>query len=152
VALHTRPTPEELLDGVIRTLDRQVRPALEDAVARDALASASGILRYLRAHWDGAAAGLVEEVEALEALMREAAPTVRAAGDEELAGRIEASAAGSGGAGARAHSALAARSEALHEALLGLVLAVERAEAGSALGALRPRALAELEGVNRRRL
>jgi hypothetical protein len=133
MALHGRPSPEELLDGAIASLRDTVLPALADEVAADRLRSVLAVLAYLRQRWDRAVADLVEEAEGIEGALR-------------LAGR-EPPPAASG----LDYRALAARADALHEALLEALLQAERGEAGDegavALEALR----AELAAVARRR-
>lgn len=133
MALPHRPSPEEVLDGVIRSLREQVLPHLHDPTAQEQAGSAVTLLTMLRQRWDGAVADLVEESEELSALLQDAG---RAPPEPPRSLR---------------HSVLAAHVDRLHEALLDLVLAAERAPAGSPLSALQPRLREALEAIHRRR-
>ena len=133
MALHSRPTPEELLGGVVRTLRTRVLPAIEDPVAQEQIGTAIALLGYLSRHWDTATSDLVEEIGEIETLLAEAGHEVPGAGSNDLR-----------------YSALTARIDELHEALLSLAIEAETAD-GEAGRALAERARAELSVIQRRR-
>ncbi len=133
MALHSRPTPEELLGGVIRSLRTRVLPAIDDPVAQEQIGTAIALLDYLSRHWDTATSDLVEEIGEIEALLAEAGHDVPGAGGDDLR-----------------YSALTARIDELQQALLSLAIEAEAAddEAGRSLA---ERARAELSVIQRRR-
>ena len=132
VALHSRPTPEELLGSVIRSLQTRVLPAIDDPVAQEQIGTAITLLGYLSSHWDTATSDLVEEIAAIGALLAEAGRGTPSAG------------------GDLRYSTLTARVDELHEALLALAIESETAtnDAGRSLG---ERARTELAAIQRRR-
>jgi hypothetical protein len=152
--MDSRPPPGDLLAGVMHSLQSKVLPALDDPVTREQVSSVVGILGYLRQHWDTAVRDLAEEVDGIERLLADAAAPLRDAGHGEAGERLARLAAER--TDDLAYSALAARSEALQEGLVELLMLVERAAEGGAgdgpLAALRPRVLDELVALNRRRL
>lgn len=133
MALHSRPTPEELLGGVVRTLQTRVLPSIDDAVAQEQIGTAIALLGYLSRHWDTATSDLVEEIGEIEALLEDAGHDVPGAGADDLR-----------------YSALTARIDELQQALLFLAIEAETAD-GEAGRALAERARAELSVIQRRR-
>lgn len=133
MALHSRPTPEELLGGVIRSLQTRVLPSVDDPVAREQIGAVTALLGYLSRHWDTATSDLVEEIGEIEALLAEAGQEVPGAGSDDLR-----------------YSALTARIDELHEALLALAIESEAAD-GDTARSLRERTRAELSVIQRRR-
>ncbi len=132
MALHSRPTPEELLGGVIRSLQTRVLPSIDDPVAQEQIGTTIALLGYLSRHWDTATSDLVEEIAAIGALLAEGGRDAPSAG------------------GDLRYSTLIARADELHEALLALAIEGETAtdDAGRSLG---ERARAELAAIQRRR-
>ena len=151
--LTSRPTAEEIIDGVQSTLTAHVLPALPEdaAVARNRLTSAAGMLAYLRERWDGTVQELVEEIESLEQFLDGVVAPLHEHGHAELGTRIAQLAAGE--AEDLRVSTLMQRSDDLQAGLFDLFLLVDREhDGGGALGTLRPRVLEALAGYNRRRL
>jgi hypothetical protein len=102
-----RPTPDEILDGVLETLQRHVLPHVSDDQAADRLRSTIGVLAQVRRRFDSAVEDAIQEAETIE-------DALRAAGREPPAGPADLR-----------HSTLSARAEALHAALLEAILEAE---------------------------
>lgn len=133
MALHSSPTPEELLDGVIAALRERVAPEVSDPVVAEQLGFAITLLRYLRDHWDTATSDLIEEIATLEALLADAADApaeLRASSPDDLR-----------------YSVLVERVNTLHD---GLVAAAVEAVAGDD-GEQQVRIAEALAAVNERR-
>lgn len=134
MALHSSPTPEELLQGAIASLRSVVAPDLTDPVAVDRLRSVIALLDYLRRHWDRASTDLAEEAAAIARVLTRA-------------GRPLPDAPSGPG-----YASLVGHVDALHEALLAAVLEAADAPPGSALAGALPALRAELAATVQRRV
>lgn len=152
MALISRPTPEEMLSGVARSLTSAIAPELTTDYTRAQLGSALGLVAYLGRQFDSAVQELVEEIESFEAALAASEPELRAAGHpatgERVAGVIATAASD------LRVSTLMQRSDALQEVLLAVLLVAEAAADGGdgALSSVRARVRGELVAYNARRL
>jgi hypothetical protein len=151
VPLIGRPTPEEILTGVARSLTSALAPDLSTDYAQAQLGSALGLLSYLGRQLDSAVEDLVREIEGFEAALGASEPDLRAAGEDAMGQRI-------GGVLATPAtdlrvSTLMQRSDSLQEVLLAVLIVAEAAgERGDdALTGVVTRIRSELVGYNARR-
>ncbi len=153
MSLTGNPTPQQVLEGIRSSLRNEVLPALQGeqaAVARNRLTMALTMLAWVAAHWDGSAALLVEEIQALEALLGESDAPLEDAGFGEAAARMREIVGDK--RGSLLLSDLIKRSDALQEGLLDLARIVTSDGCPQPLSSLRERVCAELTAFNRRRL
>ena len=152
MALISRPTPEEMLSGVARSLTSGLAPELTTDYTRAQLGSALGLLAYLGRQFDSAVQELVEEIESFEAALAASEPELRAAGHDAVGERV-AGVIATAASDLRV-STLMQRSDALQEVLLAVLLVAEAAADGGdgALSSVRARIRGELVAYNARRL
>lgn len=145
-----RPSPDELLHGIVNALNTKVAPQLTDPYAQRELGNAVILLGYLREHFDTAVKDTLSEITELEALLASSVEVLRSAGEGELADRIMSLVLSR--CDDFAVSALIARNDELQEKMLEVALLAERAvDEGGPLAELRHRIRANLRLLNERR-
>jgi hypothetical protein len=149
VALISRPTPDEILSGVARSLTSALAPDLSTDYARAQLGSALGLLSYLEQQFDSAVQDLVDEIEGFEAALAASEPNLRAAGEDAIGQRIVGLLATP--ASDLRVSTLMQRSDELQEGLLAALIVAETAAERSSLTGVVARIRRELVGYNARR-